>query len=77
MEHYLPYVLVLVCPVSMGVMMWFMMRGQGDGGEKAGLERRVAEPENGARPEREAGGPGAATPTMEVRSEPEAHRAQA
>jgi hypothetical protein len=28
MEQYLPYLVVLACPVGMGLMMWFMMRGQ-------------------------------------------------
>ncbi len=26
MSQFLPYLLVLACPVSMGLMMWFMMR---------------------------------------------------
>jgi len=29
MTQYLPYLFFLSCPLSMGVMMWFMMRGTG------------------------------------------------
>ncbi len=44
MDHLLPYALVLACPVSMGAMMWFMMRTNPDQArEKADLERRVHE----------------------------------
>jgi len=28
MEQYLPILFILACPVGMGLMMWFMMRGQ-------------------------------------------------
>jgi len=27
MQQYLPVLLILACPVGMGLMMWFMMRG--------------------------------------------------
>jgi len=44
MDHLLPYLVVLACPVSMGAMMWFMMRTNPDQArEKADLERRVRE----------------------------------
>lgn len=33
MSQVLPYLLYLSCPVSMGLMMWFMMRGM-QGGQK-------------------------------------------
>ena len=36
MSQFLPYVFVLSCPLSMGVMMWFMMRGMGGGAQKQG-----------------------------------------
>jgi len=28
MQQYLPVLFILACPVGMGLMMWFMMRGQ-------------------------------------------------
>ncbi|MEP7104975.1 MAG: hypothetical protein ABI838_03910 [Chloroflexota bacterium] len=40
MTQLLPYVLVLVCPISMGVMMWMMMRV--GSGEKTASEARIA-----------------------------------
>ena len=53
MDHLLPYLLVLACPVSMGAMMWFMMRGNPDQArEKADLERRVRELEEERRESR-------------------------
>ncbi|HEY8863292.1 MAG TPA: DUF2933 domain-containing protein [Candidatus Dormibacteraeota bacterium] len=47
MSQLLPYVLILACPVTMGVMMWVMMRGM-DHGQRpdprvAELESQVAE----------------------------------
>jgi hypothetical protein len=38
-----PYLLILVCPVSMGLMMWLMMRGMGQGKQ---TDPRVAELES-------------------------------
>jgi len=47
MEHILPYLLFLVCPISMGAMMLVMMRGSKEtpSGE-ADLEKRVRELEH-------------------------------
>ena len=44
MEHVLPYLLFLVCPISMGAMMWYMMRGQHSGprGEADRPDARIA-----------------------------------
>ena len=42
MEHLLPYLAILACPISMGAMMYFMMRGNKepkDGVQDPELER--------------------------------------
>ena len=38
----LTYLLILVCPISMGAMMWLMMRGNRQA-DKATLDPRIAE----------------------------------
>jgi hypothetical protein len=43
MSQWLPYLLVLVCPLTMGVMMWVMMRGMDRGRQP---DPRVAELES-------------------------------
>ena len=43
MNQLFPYLLILVCPVSMGLMMWLMMRGMGPGKQ---TDPRVAELES-------------------------------
>ncbi len=45
MDHILPYLFFLACPISMGVMMWMMMRNHGaDSAPKS--DPRVAELES-------------------------------
>ena len=47
MEHILPYLLFLVCPISMGGMMLVMMRGNKETpSREADLEKRVRELEH-------------------------------
>ena len=47
MSQLLPYLLILVCPLTMGVMMWVMMRGMDHGKQPdpriAELESQIAE----------------------------------
>ena len=48
MEHLLPYLLILACPVSMGAMMWLMMRDKREPNDEVDqLKRRVQELEKG------------------------------
>jgi len=43
MSQLLPYLLFLLCPISMGAMMWMMMRGMG---RPQPLDPRIAELES-------------------------------
>ena len=45
-EHILPYLLFLACPVSMGVMMWMMMRMNHQQAPPSQSDPRVADLES-------------------------------
>lgn len=59
MSQLFPYLLILVCPVSMGLMMWLMMRGMGQGKQPdprvAELESQVNELRSAAARDRQSG----------------------
>jgi Protein of unknown function (DUF2933) len=59
MSQYLPYVLVLACPVSMGLMMWFMMRSPKgtQSGQQESPDVRISRLEREIELLREAHGP--------------------
>ncbi len=67
MDHILPYLFLLACPVSMGVMMWMMMRKDHSHASPPVSDPRVAELESQvnelrmALHDRQAGGGVAAT----------------
>ena len=81
MSQLLPYLLLVVCPITMGLMMWLMMRGMDHGSMRpdprvAELESQVAElrlelrrreedPTSGAEPEAAAEHRLPAEPTLE------------
>jgi hypothetical protein len=66
MSQLFPYLLILVCPLTMGVMMWLMMRGRGQDKQP---DPRVAELESQVKELRSAVGrdpqPGAKEPAIE------------
>ena len=46
MDHILPYLFFLACPISMGLMMWMMMRKDHNNGSAPKGDPRVAERES-------------------------------
>ena len=46
MDHILPYLFFLACPISMGLMMWMMMRKDHDHASAPKSDPRVAELES-------------------------------
>ena len=46
MDHILPYLFFLACPISMGLMMWMMMRKDHNNGSAPKGDPRVAELES-------------------------------
>ena len=46
MQQILPYLFFLACPISMGVMMWLMMRKDHDHAPAAKVDPRVSELES-------------------------------
>ncbi len=69
MDHILPYLFLLACPVSMGVMMWMMMRKDHGQASAPTSDPRLAELESQvndlrmALHERQGGGGAAAAVT--------------
>jgi Protein of unknown function (DUF2933) len=45
-DHILPYLFFLACPISMGLMMWMMMRKDHNHGSAPQSDPRVAELES-------------------------------
>ena len=46
MDHILPYLFFLACPISMGLMMWMMMRKDHNSASAPQSDPRVAELES-------------------------------